>query len=108
MRKYLYTFSCVYMVEKNRYVKNYFVYHINVKLHVQVHFTIASQFHVNVNVEFYVRMNVGLVFSRFLTFIWWRKTGMLKFFYRFFYCVRGFWRQMPVYTLLMFALDPLI
>ena len=59
----------------------------------------------------------GIIFTRFHTFIRWRKTGMLKisFLYknrlsyeplvlvsntRSAMCVRVFWRQMPVYTLL--------
>ena len=39
---------------------------INIFVHVQVHFTIASQFYVYVNVEFYVHMNVELFLHAFL------------------------------------------
>ena len=44
-----------------------------------------------------------ITFTRLHTSIWWRETGMLKIFIIFdliFYCVRGFWRQILVYTLL--------
>ena len=32
----------------------FFQYRLNVKIHVQVHFTVASQFYVHVNVELYM------------------------------------------------------
>ena len=49
----------------------------------------------------------GIIFTCLQRIIWWRKTGMLIFFYCAvafgvkLCCVRGFWRQMPFYILLV-------
>ena len=56
---------------------------LNVKIHVQVHFTIALQFYVNVNVDFFIYT---------ITFIYMvEKNRYVKIFSDFFHCVRGFW-----------------
>ena len=65
---------------------------LNVKMHVQVHFTVASQFYVYVNVDLYVHTFMHLYGGE--------KTGMLNFLLVSFHGVRGFWRQILVYTLL--------
>ena len=79
-------------------------YRFNVKIHVQVHFTIASQFYVNVNVEFYIHMKVELFLHAFLHLYGDKKQVCLFYFWcqilGELMCVRGFWRQILVYTLL--------
>ena len=46
------------MIEKEKLVfvcgSDFFQYRFNVKLHVEVHFTVASQFYVHLNAELYV------------------------------------------------------
>ena len=37
-----------------------FQYRLNVKIHVQVHFTVASHFYINVNVELYIHSFIQL------------------------------------------------
>ena len=39
---------------------DFFQYRLNVKKHVQVHFTIAPQFYVHINVELYIRAFIQL------------------------------------------------
>ena len=52
---------------------------------MQVHFTVVEQFYVRVNVEFFLCSHrCGIIFTRFLTFIQRKKTGMLKFLLIFF------------------------
>ena len=42
------------------FVGDFFQYRFNVKMHVQVRFTIASQFYVQINVELYIHAFVQL------------------------------------------------
>ena len=46
---------------------------LDVKIHVQVHFTIASQFYVRINVEIYIHAFKHLCLVRVWFFTWWKK-----------------------------------
>ena len=46
---------------------------LDVKIHVQVHFTIASQFYVRIKVEIYIHAFIHLCLVRVWFFTWWKK-----------------------------------
>ena len=56
---------------------DFFQYRSNVKIHVQVHFTVASQFYVHINVELYIRDSIHLFGGekQIFYFLWYVEIG---------------------------------